>query len=277
MNELTTMTLAQLPRQLANLNPNFVDSSLNTVAHLYNKYGNWTMNPSWPNWRDQNRFNTNTSKTQLGGFTTTSSGFRRKPRMVRQKSLYSPFQRKQGKEPHLFDMGATTFAGDTTGTVQLLNGVAQGTDYGNRVGRRVTMTSAFIRGTLKANSTTPTAGQSRIILVVDRECNGVAPTIGDVLSTVTTTGNLDLDNTERFLILMDQTLAVKPNFATQVEYIPFKFYKKMRITTKYIGTGATVASIGENGLFLMTLGDFTAGTNTAPEFILTARVRFFQD
>lgn len=248
----------------------FANTALSVGKHVAGSMYNRTK--AWYAARGQN-----TTQTSLGGSQTNSGGFKRRPRMVRQKSRHSAFQKTSGKETHLFDMGATTFASDTTGTVQLLNGVAQGTDYGNRVGRRITMTSVFIRGTLKSNSTNPTAAQARILLVLDRETNGVVPAIGDVLSTVTTTGNVDLDNTERFTILMDQTLAVKPYFATQIEYIPFKFYKKIRLPAKYIGTGATVASVGENGLFLMTLGDFTAGTATAPEWILTARMRFFSD
>ena len=65
-------------------------------------------------------------------------------------------------------------------TITVLNDVAQGTTAITRLGRKILMKSVLVQGTL-----TNSSGQGRILIVYDRQANGVAPAATDVLTSNT--------------------------------------------------------------------------------------------
>jgi hypothetical protein len=98
----------------------------------------------------------------------------------------------------------------TGSIVPSLNLVAQGTADNQRIGRELKIKGLYIRGQFEQNtSTTVTSAiKMRLIIYLDKQANGAAATMGDILDTtvITTPVNAfrNLDNAKRFKILKDK-------------------------------------------------------------------------
>lgn len=189
------------------------------------------------------------------------------------------YSRRGREELKVIDTTQTTTAAPTAGTVILLNGVAQGTDYTNRIGRKVIIKSLLMRYTLVPNtsSNTPAGDCVRLLIVYDAQCNSATPAIGDILQNSAFNDPINLNNRDRFKVLSDKyvgmgacqyaagTLTAGAPFAKQV-----KVYKRMGLEQIFSGTGATSGSISTGGLFLIIIAGFNQQTNV----IWTSRTRF---
>lgn len=188
-------------------------------------------------------------------------------------------QRVKFRELNAVDVDTASYVADTTGTVTLLNGVAQGDDFTNRTGRKFIMKSIYIRGLVKNVDAISGPACCRLIVVYDNQTNGAAPAVLDVLKEATSTSQFNLNNRDRFRIIFDKVWSVGAidNTATQ-SYAAgpaiqcFKLYKKIALETLNNGTGATVASIATGSVYMITIGDLAAGAGGT--FKLTSRIRF---
>lgn len=201
--------------------------------------------------------------------------FKRKARVAHVKGPILP------REEFKFnDIASATYTPGTSGTITLLNGVAIGDDYTDREGRQVKMKSVHVRGYVRANAATPTVGGflTRLLLVWDNATNGAAPTVGDILVGSTSIVLPQISNANRFTILRDQQFALTSvsNLATAAwageSTEEIDMYVPLNDITQYRGTDATVTSIQNGALWLLTLADY-AGSG-APTFQLATRVRF---
>lgn len=186
------------------------------------------------------------------------------------------------KEKKYTDVAAADYVADTTGTVTLLNGIAQGDDNTNREGRQVTMTSVSVKGFLQPVDNITDPGYCRLIVVWDSATNGgAAPAITDLLAASTSLSHNNLNNRMRFKVLLDeqyaiggtnntatQSFAQSPTVVTINRYLPLP---KGCVTT-FSGTGATSASIQSGAIWMFTIGSRAAGTGGA--FSVATRVRF---
>lgn len=137
-------------------------------------------------------------------------------------------------------------------SITLLNGVIQGTDANQRVGRKAIWKSFLIRLVLSLNGTTPATSTYRIMLVVDKQANAAAPAIGDILATTDFTAVNNLANRARFVVLWDRkgTCAVGGDNAMVVE----ELFLRKDLTTIYSGTAATIGSIASGAVYLVCFG-----------------------
>lgn len=184
------------------------------------------------------------------------------------------------KEKKLIDTAAANYAADTTGTITLLNGVAQGDDYTNRQGRQFLMTSVQLRGIIAPTDTTTGSTLVRVLVVYDAATNGAAPTITDILAASTSQAFNNLNNRDRFHVVIDETHAIGGlnNTATQAYSMSptvaqierYERLPNVQVTNQ--GTGNTVASIQKGALWLVTIGDQAAASGATVS--LAARVRF---
>lgn len=93
----------------------------------------------------------------------------------------------------------------------LLTAPVQGSDFVNRIGRRIIVKSVFVRGYIQTEGslTQAAAGapaqQCRLIILVDMQPNGAVPAITDILEGVAPHYQLNLNNRDRFKILRDTT------------------------------------------------------------------------
>lgn len=193
------------------------------------------------------------------------------------------YQRAGSAKEHKFvDVTAAGYAADTTGSVTLLNGVAQGDDFNNRQGRQVTMTSISIKGMLQPVDASTNPTYCRLIVVWDNAQNsGSAPVITDLLAQSVSESHNNLNNRMRFKILMDEQYAIGgvSNTATQAYagapsvYTVNRYLKLPQgCTTTFSGTGATAGSIQSGAIWMFTIGDQAAGSGGS--FFVATRCRF---
>ena len=194
------------------------------------------------------------------------------------KVTYGLSQGNHGPELKVIDTDLSAITGfDTTGSVTLLNGIAQGTDYNTRIGRKFTMKTLYCRMSLQPGATAANIALARFIVVYDRQSNGAAPLITDVLTAINDSSLNNLTNRDRFVIITDKVYKVGLSTSMESGRQVWKKYLKCNLEVTNGGTGATIASIQTGSLYLLTMGDKAAGT-TAPKVLNgTYRIRFTDD
>lgn len=227
-------------------------------------------------------------------FKTSASERRKVERVVRSKALRealfrdarmravpAPLPVYTGKEIKFVDVAAANYPADTTGSVTLLNGVAQGDDYSSRQGRQVVFTSVSVKGILQPVDATTGPCFCRLIIVWDNANNGgAAPAITDLLVAATSLSHANLNNRQRFKVLLDEQHAIggQDNTATQAysqapAVVTINRYVKIpNAVTTFSGTGGTSASIQQGAIYMFTIGNQAA--NVGGQFSVATRVRF---
>lgn len=195
--------------------------------------------------------------------------------------------------------GSVAFPVNTAVTVTLLNGLATGTDYYNRTGRKVVGKSLRLRGDIKPTATTTNiypGGFLRMAVVLDRQpdANPGSVTWADVFQNqdnAGTTSNqvtagVNLNNRDRFKILRDKTFQVPtfyyqsvtpnanifsgyPSLADGEQLCVDWFIPLQDLVTQYSGTGAMNITTGS--LFIVSQSDQNTGVWT---FNFSSRYRY---
>lgn len=165
-----------------------------------------------------------------------------------------------------------------TSVKTLLNGCAQGTDApSNRIGRETSMKSIYwmLYGSIAA--TTTGAAPFRLVIVYDKESNGVAATASgtpatDAFNQDNIGAQMNLDQRDRFIVLVDEII---DNIGTAGPQSLFrKGYRKISLPCVFNATGgATIASINTGGIYAFLWNGGTFAT-LAPTLNLSTRIRF---
>lgn len=177
---------------------------------------------------------------------------------------------------------ALSFNVDATGEVPAsgqLNLIPQGVTESTRVGRKATIKSLQIRARLVY---TPAAAATAstivfIYVVLDKQCNGAAAAITDVLTSNDMSGAMvNLANSERFIILKKFKIyftapsgvsGAYNNIDRHIEY-----YKRCNIPIEFSSTTGAITEIKSNNIFLL------AGTDQSGDDLVgvagTCRLRF---
>ena len=69
----------------------------------------------------------------------------------------------------------------TTAFIQIVNGIAAGTAFNERIGRKIRIKSIALRFAGQINQTTPTPFVMRLMLVMDKQANGSTPLYSDFI------------------------------------------------------------------------------------------------
>jgi len=217
-------------------------------------------------------------RTPRRTYSKRSRGF--KKGYYRKSGYYGRFSGRAG-EDKFFDT-ALTFSVDATGEVpatgQLVL-IPQGVTESSRVGRKCTITSIYIKGTLidiPAAAATA-ASVTFIYLVQDTQCNGAAAAITDVfVSNNLNRSFVNLSNSSRFKILKKWVIpmvaqsGVSTALNNSVKYI--KYFKRCSIPIEYSSTTGAITEIRSNNLFLCAGTD--AQSDDKHNFEGNCRVRF---
>lgn len=163
----------------------------------------------------------------------------------------------------------------------LINGVASGTNVNQRVGRRIVMKSIYIRGYI-FTGTTPLSFPVRTMLVLDKQANGAAPTMQQILgSFASAQADIDapnnLDNRERFKIMMDKMTIIQVNGGTSGATSNagwIQKYKKCNIPVTFNNVGLGISSISTNSLWLCAVGPQVHDSASNHRIFFSTRVRF---
>lgn len=187
----------------------------------------------------------------------------------------------------------------TTAGFHLLNGIQAGTGFFNRVGNRVTNKSLHLVGQIVKNTNTPSGLSEylRVMVVYDKQANGAQPAIADLLldtaDDATTTTNswsgININNRDRFQVLMDNRVSVANDGATAedetdaaiIDYTVNKVnvnrYMKLNDLETMYKSSTNPAAIGDvavGALWLVTFGNLPA-LNSPYNFIFNARLRYY--
>jgi hypothetical protein len=153
----------------------------------------------------------------------------------------------------------------------LVNGVATGTDYNNRIGREIAMKSVYLR--LSGANTVDQIAALRIMIVYDKQPNGTLPAITDILTAADTISPNNLNNKDRFITLSDQERQISTAADRGFTHV---VYKKVGLPVQFSGTNATIASISTGAVYLILIpillssgastANFTVGYNLRTRF-----------
>lgn len=172
-----------------------------------------------------------------------------------------------------------------------INMIAQGTGASQRIGRRITIKSIRIRGTVSIlaqndedDALYPPDQPVAVSLVLDRQCNGALPATTDVFTAATSNALPKIENDMRFKILWDKFTCLNFNAVAPTNDVMSRYgcpsvgrtiemYKKCNINVEYGGTGSTISDIVTNSLLLF-LRNGTTSTLAEPYFSGYMRIRY---
>lgn len=171
-----------------------------------------------------------------------------------------------GMELKFHDL-ATNDGTITANNVMVLscNLIPQGVTECQRVGRKCTIKNIGWRFTMKIFQTTVAGDTSeviRVILYVDKQCNGATAAITDLLETDSFQSFNNLSNKSRFRTLMDRTYALHSTAGGtsaagvhQVfeQNISDSFYKKMNLPIEFSGINGVIGEIRSNNIGILIL------------------------
>lgn len=197
-------------------------------------------------------------------------------------------------EKKVVDIASTNQKANTSNAAalcRLLFVPTLGSDFNNRVGRKVNVNSIYIRGFITGTQgTTLVSGQAtaqlvRILIVYDCQPNGAAITPSDILVDGTTPiSHLNMNNRDRFQILLDKQFNIDPydlNTTAGATYAStggqtkqFKYYKKINKEVIFNATGGgTIADITTGAIYFCTIGSNASGASDST-VIWTSRIRY---
>lgn len=170
-------------------------------------------------------------------------------------------------------------AATSSGVLYLLNSCATGTDFTERVGRKIIMKSLLLRiGVYWDQNQNDSNGDIiRFTVVQDTQANQTAPIVTDILSAAAVFRPTNLNNRQRFRILSDKFVSMGSVTAAAGELVNggttprlHKLYRKMNIPVTFGATGAGIGSITTNSLYLLVINLASGATNCS----INSRVRF---
>lgn len=200
-------------------------------------------------------------------------------------------------EKKFFDIASGTINISTTASINLLCIPQLGTDFTNRIGRKILIKSVYIRGYVSteaansgfANSLSVGTQLVRMIILADMQPNGAAPAATDILNTADSASQLNANNRDRFKIIKDKTwclggtrTSITANEVQAVAISPqqfnLKWYKRLNMETIFnAGNAGTIADINSGALYLVFIGNRAAGTNGDSNAFISTRVRFLDN
>ncbi len=148
----------------------------------------------------------------------------------------------------------------TTGTINI---IPQGVTEVQRVGRKCTVTKIQWRWNVvnAGGAAVGTSETVRLIVYLDKQCNGATAAVTDILETDDYQSFRNLSNTGRFVILYDYTVTLNPqasagngtanDTATVAEN--GTFYKDCNIPIEFSSTTGALTEIRSNNLAVMTV------------------------
>lgn len=205
-----------------------------------------------------------------------SSGLLAPPRTG---GFYGLYNKRGRREVKTIDTDTAITAIPLAGALQLLNGVAQGTDYTDRVGRKIILKSLFFRVNFFPSTTVnaPQGTVVRLLIVYDCQTNAAAPTVTDILQVGTYDAPMNLNNRDRFKVLFDKFIMMCATSYTAGALATgdpcpkmLSKYKKMYMEQIFGGTGNTVGSINTGSIYALLIPSLQNAVQADSYF----RVRF---
>lgn len=197
-------------------------------------------------------------------------------------------------EKKVFDIAPNNYQVNLSGSFTLLCVPVTGADMNARIGRKIQIRSVYLKGYVASEAANGATLASpinvgvqlaRLIVFVDYQPNGAVPVVGDLLNSAAVAAHLNLNNRDRFKVLIDKQFTIDPliynTTATQAvcsatnQIRAVKKYKKCNIETIFNAVnGGTIADITSGALFMFWIGAQAAGANTDCQAQIGVRVRY---
>lgn len=196
---------------------------------------------------------------------------------VRKAGYYGRFNRAAGNELKFYDetVGASVI---TTGGVTdtSMNNIPEGTGQSERLGRKCTVTSVHVRGTIllpAQTAATSTSNRVRVSIVWDKQCNGAPATwagAGGPYESNSVDSFRNLENSSRFVVLATKLITLNAMGATAsgAAYTfnevtkPFEFNLKINIPLEFSGATGGLSEVRSNNLFICSASEDTGTVST---------------
>lgn len=192
-----------------------------------------------------------------------------------QRSMLHQVDHGTGPELKNIDVD-TTFAPPLVtafASPQLLNGVAEGTSASTRIGRRILMKSFQYRAILDQTEGS-NVSQHRILVVYDKQPNGVAPIMGDILQFNGFLSPLRLVNSDRFVVIIDEITEMAPTSNLNVSS---HRYRKVNLETIFSGTGGAVANMNSGAVWMSIANNSDPTIGTVTGAFVSTRIRYIDN
>lgn len=181
----------------------------------------------------------------------------------------------KNKEYKYIDTAVGSCPVDGTWAITLLNGCQQGDTATTREGQSTTIKSIQVYGTIADD----VALNARWMLVYDKQPNGEALTMAEVLTLNGINKLKNLANKHRFIILKDsRKMGTSEAFTSDpVQYIYnlVKYYKKHNLPVTYnTGTAGDITDINTGSLYFCISGKTANATTYVTD--INCRVRFVE-
>lgn len=193
-------------------------------------------------------------RVKVSSSTTTTTKRKQAPVAPNVKKYVNKCMNKVIEKKYLFvDASRTNIA--TTGNVDAsyLCLITAGTGDANRTGNQIWVTGVQLKGWFSDTS----QGIGRLLIGWDRQSNGAAPGVGDVLQTTDINSLYNADTVvgsggARFTILHDSRHNIEPQVAGQanVKFVSFADWTTKK-NVQYDATAGTVSDMQSNNLFLL--------------------------
>lgn len=165
------------------------------------------------------------------------------------------------------------------GSIQNLACIQQGTGVSQRIGNKIALKSLRIRLALSAidNHEYDIISEARLMVVYDRQPNGVYPTMGNMLQLIkqdgttafgTEVSNINVSQLDRYVVLMDKILSLPPQttgltnanmvgVTQQSTFIIDEFIKLKRLETCFQSSNnpITIGDVQTGALYIVSLGN----------------------
>lgn len=211
----------------------------------------------------------------------------KRPRKMRKKSSQARFAQNIGavghmKRPERKNTDTLQTLSLATGVstwspVAMLSLVGQGANQNQRIGRKVVLTKCSVRWHYKLTGGSVVGAPFRIMVVYDKNPNGVLPTPSIILNADDINGHVNLAHGDRFMILKDYYPLKEQQYTPTVslrgycDKFTLNFGRGLEST--YEGTGAVISDCQVGCIYLLfcTTSDATATTS---ELTFRSRVRY---
>ena len=160
----------------------------------------------------------------------------------------------------------------TPGATFLLNGLVPGSLANQRIGRKISIKSLYVRATVQLASTSVRGGNIRMIIFYDKQANATAPAVTELLVDDSFWSPNNLSTRDRFVVLCDH---VFDHIGTQDKFSDSAvIYKKLNLETMFnAGTAGTIADITSGSIYIMFAQSGTIGTAN-PTASWYSRIRY---
>ncbi len=172
----------------------------------------------------------------------------------------------RGAELKFFDTTVADATQDTAGSISMLsaNLIVQGIKENDRIGRKCRIRSIMFRGQQimpTQTSASATGVKTRIIVYLDKQCNGATAAVLSILETASVNSFRNLAESGRFQIFHDRTynmtqIAAGGQSASNVypEYLkPWSFFKQCDIPLEFGGVTGAITEVRSNNIGVLAI------------------------